>query len=80
MIGGPLRALPGSRPYRAILDRVTGYADEAAAFLRRRRLTRRPFARLWWPGGRAAAYPPETEAGHELFLAAAELIELARLR
>jgi hypothetical protein len=80
MIGGPLRALPGSRPYRAFLDRVTGYADEAAAFLRRRRLTRRPFARLWWPGGRAAAYPPETETGRELFLAAAELIELARLR
>ena len=80
MIGGPLRALPGSRPYRAILDRVTGYADEAAAFLRRRRLTRRPFARLWWPGGRGAAYPPETDTGRQLFLAAAELIEVARRR
>lgn len=77
------RALPGwtsgpVRPYRAILDRVSGYADEAAAFLRRRRLTRRPFARVWWSGGRGEAYPAETETGRALFLAAAELIDVAR--
>jgi hypothetical protein len=72
------RALPVGRPYRAILDRVSGYADEAAAYLRRRRMTRLPFARVYWPGGRAAAYPAESDTGRALFLAAAELIDAAR--
>jgi hypothetical protein len=75
---GLYRTLPVGRPYRAILELVSGYADEAAAYLRRRRMTRRPFARVYWPGGRGAAYPPETETGRELFLAAAELIDVAR--
>ena len=84
MIPGLYRALPGvppgpiGRPYRAILDRVAGYADEAAAFLRRRRLTRQPFARVWWTGGRGSAFAPETETGRALFLAAAEMIDVAR--
>jgi hypothetical protein len=78
VIDGLYRTLPVGNPYRAILDRVSGYADEAAAYLRRRRMTRRPFARVYWPGGRGAAYPPETETGRALFLAAAELIDVAR--
>jgi hypothetical protein len=72
------RALPVGNPYRAILDRVSGYADEAAAYMRRRRMTRRPFARVYWPGGRGEAYPPESDTGRALFLAAAELIDAAR--
>jgi hypothetical protein len=78
MIPGLYRTLPVGRQYRAILDRVSGYADEAAAFMRRRRMTRRPFARVSWSGGRAAAFPPETETGRALFLAAAELVDAAR--
>jgi hypothetical protein len=66
------------KPHRVLLDRVTGYADEAAAYMRRRRLTRRPFARVWWQGDRGAALDAETDAGRALFLAAAQLIELAR--
>lgn len=66
------------KPHRAVVDRVTGYADEAAAYLRRRRTTRRPFARVYLPGGYGASHPPETEAGRELFLAAARLIDTAR--
>jgi hypothetical protein len=66
------------KPGRAMLDRVTGYADEASAFLRRRRLTRRPFARVQAPGGKISAHPPETEAGRDLFLAAARVIDAAR--
>jgi hypothetical protein len=66
------------KPQRTILERVSGYAEEAAAYLRRRRTTREPFARVYYPGGRSAAYPPETEAGRRLFLAASRLIELAR--
>jgi hypothetical protein len=66
------------KPHRFILDRVAGYADEAAAYLRRRRLSREPFARVQWPGGRGADFPPETDAGRSLFLAASRLIDVAR--
>jgi hypothetical protein len=66
------------KPHRVVLDRVAGYADEAAAYLRRRRMSRRPFARVYWPGGRGADFPPETEAGRSLFLAASRLIDVAR--
>jgi hypothetical protein len=66
------------KPGRAVLDLVTGYADEASAFLRRRRLTRRPFARVQAPGGKTRACPPETEAGRDLFLAAARVIDAPR--
>lgn len=65
------------KPHRLILDRVSGYADEASAYLRRRRMTRKPFARVYWPGGRGAAFPAEDESGRALFLAAAKLISVA---
>jgi hypothetical protein len=66
------------KPQRTILARVSAYAEEAAGFLRRRRMTRKPFARVGYPGGRATSYPPQTEAGRALFLAAADLIEAGR--
>jgi hypothetical protein len=66
------------KPQRTILGRVSAYAEEAAGFLRRRRMTRKPFARVGYPGGRTAAHGPETEAGRELFRAAADLIEVTR--
>ena len=66
------------KPHRVLIDRVSGYADEASAYLRRRRLTRRPFARVYVPGGRSLACPPETEAGRELFIAASRVIDTAR--
>jgi hypothetical protein len=65
------------KPHRAILNRVSGYAEEAAAYLRRRRLMRAPFARVYLPGGRSLSCPPETEAGRELFLAASRVIDAA---
>ena len=66
------------KPHRLVLDRMSGYADEAAAYLRRRRLTRKPVARVYTAGGGGATHSPETEAGRELFLAAARLIDSAR--
>jgi len=66
------------KPHRVILDRVAGYADEAAAYLRRRRMSRKPFARVHWAGGRSADFPPETEEGRALFIASARLIDVAR--
>ena len=65
------------KPHRILLDRVSSYADEASAYLRRRRTTRQPFARVYFAGGRGAAYEPGTEAGRGLFLAASRLIDAA---
>jgi hypothetical protein len=65
------------KPHRALLDRVSGYADEAGAYLRRRRISRRPFARVHWPGGQSAAFDSETVEGRALFRAAAHLIDVA---
>jgi hypothetical protein len=68
------------KPHRVLLDRVSGYADEAAAYMRRRRVSRRPFARLYYPGGRASDQAADTVAGGELFVAAGRLIEVAGKR
>ena len=66
------------KAHRLIIDRVTGYADEASAYLRRRRLNRKPFARVWWEGDRGAAFDAQTAEGRELFVAASHLIDAAR--
>ncbi|MBA3866729.1 MAG: hypothetical protein H0X42_10380 [Solirubrobacterales bacterium] len=65
------------KPHRVLLDRVSGYADEAAAYMRRRRVSRRPFARLYYANGRSADHADDSKHGVELFDAAAGLIELA---
>ena len=65
------------KPHRVVLDRVTGYADEAAAFMRRRRHVRRPFARVYRADGSSVDHPSDTEPGEALFEAAGRLIELA---
>lgn len=66
-----------TKPHRVLLERVSGYADEAAAYLRRRRHLRKPFARTYYPGGRSVAFPEDSDAGTALFAAAARLIEVA---
>lgn len=65
------------KPHRVLLQRVSGYADEAAAYMRRRRISRRPFARLCYPGGRSEDHAADSIAGGELFVAAGRLIEVA---
>jgi hypothetical protein len=67
------------KPQRTLLNRVSGYAEEAAAYLRRRRITRKPSARVHYQGGRVVAYAPDTEAGRALFRAAAKLIDVGRV-
>jgi hypothetical protein len=66
------------KPHRLVLDRMSGYADEAAAYVRRRRLTRKPFARVYTEGGGGQTHSAETEEGRRLFLAAARLIDISR--
>lgn len=68
------------KPHRILLDRVSGYADEAAAYVRRRRVSRRPFARLYYPEGRARDQAADSVVGAELFVAAGRLIEVAGKR
>jgi hypothetical protein len=68
------------KPHRVLLDRVSGYADEAAAYMRRRRASRRPFARLYYRGGRAEDHAGDSAVGGELFVAAGRLIEIAGKR
>lgn len=65
------------KPHRTLRDRVSGYADEAAAYLRRRRQMRRPFARVYRTDGRCVAVPRESSEGERIFSAAAALIEIA---
>jgi hypothetical protein len=68
------------KPHRVLLERVSGYADEGAAYMRRRRVSRRPFARLYYPGGRANDHAADSATGGELFVAAGRLIEVAGKR
>lgn len=69
-----------AKPHRVLLDRVSGYADEAAAYMRRRRIARKPFARLYYAQGRSGDHAGDSESGAELFVAAGRLIELAGKR
>ena len=45
--------------------------------MRRRRVSRQPFARLYYPEGRASDHAGDSLAGAELFVAAGRLIEVA---
>jgi hypothetical protein len=69
-----------AKPHRVLLGRVSGYADEGAAYMRRRRVSRRPFARLYYPNGRSSDHAGDSAAGAELFAAAGGLIEIAGKR
>ena len=66
-----------AKPHRLLLDRVSSYADEAAAYLRRRRHLRKPFARTYYADGRSAGFDADSEEGQALFLATSRLIEVA---
>jgi hypothetical protein len=66
------------KPHRVFVDRVSGYADEASNYLRRRQIARRPFARVYADGGRVATFAAESEHGRKLFLAASRVIDVAR--
>ena len=68
------------KPHRVVLDRVTGYADEAAAFMRRRRHTRRPFARVYRANGSSVDHPADSESGAALLEAAGRLLDAAAVK
>ncbi len=63
------------KPHRFLLERVSSYGEEGRAYLRRRRMRSRPFARVRYAGGVEVALDPSTERGSALAAAAAVLIE-----
>lgn len=65
------------KPHRLIRDRVTDITAEASAYLRRRKQDRKPFARIYYPGGRSVSHAADSDAGRALFLAASHVIEVA---
>jgi hypothetical protein len=65
------------KPHRVVFDRVSGYADEAAAFMRRRRHERRPFVRVYRGDGSSVEHPADSGPGERISAAAERLIELA---
>jgi len=61
------------KPHRFLLNRVTSYGEEGMAYLRRRKMRSRPFARVWYRGGEEVAVEG-TPAGDALTAVAASLI------
>ncbi len=63
------------KPHRVVMDKVSGYADEAAAYVRRRRHHRRSFARIQYQSGISRNVDLDTVVGRQIAAAARELIE-----
>lgn len=62
------------KPYRFLVDRVTSYAEEGSAFMRRRKIRSRPFARVWRSGRAVESIGLETDAGGRLLATADALL------
>lgn len=65
------------KPHRVLIDKVSSYTDEAAAFMRRRRHHRRSFIRIQYQSGDAADLTPGTSETDEIDVAAKALIDLS---
>lgn len=65
------------KPYRFLVGRVASYAEEGSAYLRRRKMRGRPFARIWSEGGTVVAAGSGSASETALFDAASTLIALA---
>lgn len=64
------------KPHRVLIDKVSTYTDEAAAFVRRRRHNRRSFVRIQFQSGDALDLGPGTAETERIGAAADALIEL----
>lgn len=65
------------KPHRVLIDKVSSYTDEAAAFMRRRRHHRRPYIRIQFSSGDAVELTPGTPDAEEIDAAALALIDLS---
>ncbi len=64
-----------TKPHRFRLGRVSGFADEATSFVRRRRLDRQPFVRVHFRGGAIVDLAVTQDSGRRVEDAATELLE-----
>ena len=63
------------KPHRVLARKVSSYADEASAFMRRRRHHRRPFVRIQYRSGDAVELHPEDPEAGPIMDAVSGLIE-----
>jgi hypothetical protein len=63
------------KPHRVLADKIASYADEASAFVRRRRHHRRPYIRIYYRGGDAIELHPEEPGSEEIMAAVTGLLE-----
>lgn len=63
------------KPHRVLVRKVSLYADEAAAFVRRRRHSRRRYVRIEHPDGTGLDLPVEGERAAAIVAAARELLD-----
>jgi len=66
------------KPHRVLARKVSSYADEASAFMRRRRHHRRPFVRIQYRSGDAVELHPEDPGAAPIMDAVSGLIEHSR--
>ncbi|HNH87734.1 MAG: hypothetical protein K1X27_11495 [Solirubrobacterales bacterium] len=64
------------KPHRVVIDKVSSYTDEAAAFMRRRRHHRREFVRIRFQSGAESDLPSGAPEADRIAAAARRLIEL----
>lgn len=63
------------KPHRVLARKVSSYADEASAFMRRRRHHRRPFVRIQYRSGDAVELHPEDPEARRIMDAVSGLLE-----
>jgi hypothetical protein len=63
------------KPHRVLAEKISSYADEASAFMRRRRHHRRPYIRIQYRGGDAIELHPEEPGSEEIMAAVSALVD-----
>jgi hypothetical protein len=66
------------KPHRVLARKVSSYADEASAFMRRRRHHRRPYVRIQYRSGDALELRPGDPEARQVMDAVSGLIEHSR--
>jgi len=63
------------KPHRVLAEKFSSYADEASAFMRRRRHHRRPYIRIQYRGGDAIELHPDEPEAAQIMAAVSGLLE-----
>lgn len=63
------------KPHRVVIEKVGGYTEEAAAFLRRRRHSRREFVRIQHRDGTGLDLPMDDDRASVILSAARRLLD-----